>query len=133
MKMVIGFFSAGFLVLLSPHVHAGSTTPAKQVETLVSLSGVQPNINSGREFFTNKHGREWSCSSCHTVDPTGLGKHVKTGKVIQPMAPVENPDRFTDAAKTEKWFRRNCSDVIGRECTPEEKSDVLAWLLSLKK
>ena len=48
------------------------------------------------------------------------------------MAPAVNPERFTDAAKTEKWFRRNCNDVAGRECTPAEKADVLAWLLTLK-
>jgi Domain of unknown function (DUF1924) len=133
MKTLIGLFSVGFLILLSPHVHAESTTPAKQIETFVSLSGVQPRISSGHDFFTTKHGRDWSCSSCHTTDPTALGKHIKTGKAIQPMAPAANPERFTDAAKTEKWFRRNCNDVVGRECTPEEKSDVLSWLLSLRK
>ena len=34
-------------------------------------------------------------------------------------------------AKVEKWFARNCNDVLGRACTPVEKGDVLAWLLSL--
>ena len=62
-----------------------------------------------------------------------LGKDVKTSKVIQPMAPAANPERFKDAAKTKKWFRINRNDVVGRECTPEEKSDVLSWLLSLRK
>ena len=56
-----------------------------------------------------------------------------TGKVIGPLAPAFNPERFTDAAKTEKWFRRNCNDVMGRECTAGEKADVLAWLLTLKR
>lgn len=133
MKTVIGLFSACILVLLSPHAHAGSTTPARQMENLISLSGVQPNTRRGQQFFTNQQGRDWSCASCHTADPTAVGKDLKTGNVIQPMAPSANPDRFTDAAKTEKWFRNNCSSVISRECTPEEKSDVLAWLLSLKR
>jgi hypothetical protein len=48
------------------------------------------------------------------------------------MAPAVNPERFSDATKTEKWFRRNCNDVVGRECTPAEKADVLAWLLTFK-
>jgi hypothetical protein len=61
------------------------------------------------------------------------GKHATTGKVIAPMAPAFNTERFTDAAKTEKWFRRNCNDVVGRECTPGEKADVITWLLSLKR
>ena len=133
MNATIGLFTAAFLILLSQHLHAEDTTPAKQIDTLVRLSGIRPNPESGHDFFVSKHGREWSCSSCHTTDPTDLGKHVKTGKVIQPMAPAANPTRFTDVTKTEKWFRRNCNDVIGRECTPEEKADVLTWLLSLKK
>ena len=37
------------------------------------------------------------------------------------------------AAKTEKWFRRNCNDVASRECTAAEKAGVLAWLLALKR
>ena len=55
-----------------------------------------------------------------------------TGKIIQPMAPAANPMRFTDVAKTQKWFKRNCKDVVGRECTAQEKGDVLTWLISLK-
>jgi hypothetical protein len=60
------------------------------------------------------------------------GKHASTGKQIGPLAPAFNTERFTDTAKTEKWFRRNCNDVIGRECTVVEKADVLAWLITLK-
>ena len=60
------------------------------------------------------------------------GKHAATGKTIGAMAPAFNPERFTDPAKTEKWFRRNCNDVVGRECTAGEKADVLSWLLTLK-
>jgi hypothetical protein len=61
------------------------------------------------------------------------GKHAGTGKLISPMAPAFNPQRFTDAAKSEKWFRRNCNDVMGRVCTADEKADVLAWLMTLKR
>ena len=43
-----------------------------------------------------------------------------------------NAERFTDTAKAEKWFRRNCNDVAGRECTAAEKADMLAWLLTLR-
>ena len=64
--------------------------------------------------------------------PTGTGKHASTGKDIKPLAPAFNAERFADAAKTEKWFRRNCNDVVGRECTPAEKADLLAWWVSLK-
>ncbi|MEQ1511932.1 MAG: DUF1924 domain-containing protein [Lysobacteraceae bacterium] len=85
----------------------------------------------GQRFFLSKHGNDWSCASCHTSDPTRSGKHDVTGRAIQPLAPAANPKRFTDAAKAEKWFRRNCRDVVGRECSALEKGDVLAWLGSL--
>jgi hypothetical protein len=48
------------------------------------------------------------------------------------LAPAANPDAFTDAARVDKWFRRNCKDVLSRECTAAEKSDVVAFLLALK-
>ena len=66
------------------------------------------------------------------VAPTGTGKHAATGKAFHPLAPAANAERFTNAAKTEKWFRRNCNDVLGRECSAGEKADVLAWLMTLK-
>ena len=64
--------------------------------------------------------------------PTQSGKHAATGKAINALAPAFNSERFTDATRTDKWFRRNCNDVLGRECTPAEKADVLSWLLTLK-
>ena len=39
---------------------------------------------------------------------------------------------ISDSAKVEKWFRRNCKDVLARECTAAEKADVLAWLMTLR-
>ena len=119
------------LALFFGNAHA-QTTPAEQIAGFVAQSGQPAGAVHGQEFFTSKHGKDWSCSTCHTAKPTVDGKHATTGKVIAPMAPAFNPQRFTDAAKTEKWFRRNCNDVVGRECTPAEKADVLTWLLSLK-
>ena len=119
------------LVLMSGPLLA-QTTPAEQIAGYVAQSGQPAQVAHGQEFFTSKHGKEWSCSTCHTAKPTVEGKHASTGKVIEPMAPAFNPKRFTDAAKTEKWFRRNCNDVVGRECSPAEKADVLSWLASLK-
>ena len=86
----------------------------------------------GARFFQEAHGGEWSCATCHGATPTASGRHARTGKTITPLAPTVNPERFTDAATTEKWFRRNCNDVLGRECTPQEKGDVLTWLLALR-
>jgi cytochrome c peroxidase len=118
-------------VLCSPLAWAG--TPAEQLTALTAQAGRSPNAAQGQQFFNATHGREWSCASCHNAVPTGDGKHASTGKTISPMAPAFNPQRFTDVAKSEKWFRRNCNDVLARECTPAEKADVLAWLVSLKR
>lgn len=85
----------------------------------------------GEQFFTQPHGGEWSCSSCHTSNPAAQGKHVVTGKLIDPLAPGANPKRFTNPAKVDKWFKRNCKDVLKRECSPQEKGDVLTYLISV--
>jgi hypothetical protein len=87
----------------------------------------------GAAFFKTTHGREWSCASCHTLNPTAAGRHAKTDKPITPLAPAANAERFTRPDKVEKWFRRNCNDVLGRACTASEKGDVLAYLMSLGK
>lgn len=87
----------------------------------------------GESFFKAKHGGEWSCASCHTENPATLGKHAKTGKVIDPLAPSANAERFANPKKVDKWFKRNCNDVLSRACTPQEKGDVLAYLLTVKK
>lgn len=71
-----------------------------------------------------------SCTSCHTSDLAKPGK-TRAGKEIAPMAASVNPKRYSDPAEVEKWFKRNCSDVLGRECTATEKGDVLVYLLGL--
>jgi mono/diheme cytochrome c family protein len=91
------------------------------------------SVARGQQFFASMHGNDWSCASCHTASPLAQGKHAKTGKEIAPLAPAANPERFTDDVKVEKWFKRNCNDVLGRACTAQEKGDVLAYLISLAK
>ena len=90
------------------------------------------SAKSGESFYKQTHGGEWSCSSCHTDNPMQSGKHAVTSKVIQPLSPNANPARFSDVDKVNKWFKRNCNDVLKRECTPEEKGNVLTYLLSVK-
>ena len=109
---------------------AYATTASEQLAGYTQEAGAAADAARGQQFFTQRHGREWSCSSCHTSRPTTEGQHASTGKTIAPLAPGANPQRFSDATKTEKWFRRNCKDVLGRECSAGEKADVLAWLLS---
>lgn len=110
---------------------AHAATPADLQTAYTALSATTAAPDRGQQLFTSRHGREWSCSTCHGAMPTQAGKHASTGKPIAALAPAHNPERFTDAAKTEKWFRRNCNDVMGRECTAAEKADVIAWLRTL--
>ena len=118
-------------VTLSPMANA--ITPGAQAAAYSAQAGAPAQAARGQQLFTSKHGKDWSCSSCHTANPTVQGKHASTGKPIGPMAPGFNAERFSDQAKTEKWFRRNCNDVMGRECTAAEKADVLSWLLTFQQ
>jgi cytochrome c553 len=92
------------------------------------------SADRGQKLWTreskSESGEMMSCTTCHTSDLTKEGKHHKTGKLIKPMAPSANAERFTDAKKIEKWFKRNCNDVWSRECTAQEKGDILTFLLS---
>ncbi|HFE38938.1 MAG TPA: DUF1924 domain-containing protein [Gammaproteobacteria bacterium] len=75
-----------------------------------------------------KPGKVRNCHTCHGKDLTKKGKHVRTGKVIDPLAPSVNKERFTDPKFIAKWFKRNCKWVIGRQCTAQEKGNVLTYL-----
>lgn len=111
---------------------AAPTSPAQLLAEQQQLAGAPADAARGRQFFTTVHGREWSCASCHGQTPVQQGRHAATGKTIAPLAPAANAERFSDAAKVDKWFRRNCNDVLGRACSAGEKADVVAFLMTLK-
>lgn len=119
------------LVLISFVLASYAASPQDFLKGYEALSGKASSAR-GEQFFNTKHGKEWSCASCHENLPNHDTKHIVTGKVIKPLSPLTNPDRFVDQIKVEKWFRRNCNDVIGRECTAQEKGDVLSWLMKVK-
>lgn len=126
---------AGALVLASglcTPALAGDTTAAQQLAHWSQQAGRAGDAGRGAEFFQARHGGSWSCSACHGTPPTRPGKHANTGKVLEPLAPAANPQAFTDTARSDKWFRRNCKDVLSRECSAAEKADVLAYLVSLR-
>ena len=70
-----------------------------------------------------------ACTSCHADDPRAAGR-TPAGKAIDAVAVSVSPTRYVDPAKVEKWFRRNCQDVLGRECSAQEKGDWLSYMLS---
>jgi len=120
-----------YLLSLTVSLPAVATTPLQLQRQYESQSG-PASVQRGQQFFTKTQGKTWSCSTCHGAVPTGMGEHAETQKRIKPLAPQVNPKRFSDEAKVEKWFKRNCDDVLGRECTSQQKADVIAWLLTLK-
>jgi hypothetical protein len=87
---------------------------------------------AGQKLYATVGPNQLSCASCHTDSPRNPGKHAKTNKVIEPLAPSANPKRFTDVAQVEKWFKRNCNDVLTRACTTQEKGDFMTYVLSVK-
>lgn len=124
----------GFLAI-TPFAFA---TPASDAEFAqfkkdgaTTFSAEQGKKNWTKEV-ASKEGDKRSCTTCHDADLTKAGKHNKTKKVIEPMAPSVNAERFTDQKKIEKWFKRNCEWTWGRECTAQEKGDFLKFLMSAK-
>ncbi|MGD9623520.1 MAG: DUF1924 domain-containing protein [Arcobacter sp.] len=88
----------------------------------------------GEEIFTSKHigkkGKEISCTSCHGTNLQKAGENIFTGKVIEPLSPKANKERFTDVATIEKWMKRNFNDVYNREGTALEKGNVTTYIIN---
>jgi len=103
--------------------------PPTHLQTYRQQGIDQVDIQNGRQLW-NSTVNQRSCTSCHGDNPANAGKHVKTGKAIQPMALSVNAERYRDAKKIEKWFLRNCKWTLGRECSTQEKADILSWLSS---
>jgi hypothetical protein len=122
-------------LLISPisFTHANSEAVNTLIQTYVTQGAASANAEQGKQLWIKSFkGKgefsDRSCSSCHTQDLSGPGKHIKTKKVIKPMAPSINPQRFTKVKKINKWFKRNCKWTLGRECTAQEKANILAYI-----
>lgn len=100
-------------------------------EAARAAPGFTSSAERGQVLFTRKWGISQtmpSCASCHSDQPTAEGRHVVTSKRIAPLSPAANPERFSSSAKVEKWFRRNCQEVVGRECSAAEKADFMQFV-----
>ena len=75
-------------------------------------------------------GETRSCITCHTIDPRQVGQ-TNIGKPVDPLAPIANNQRLRDASTIEKWFQRNCTWVLERECSSSEKGDIITYLFSI--
>ncbi len=112
---------------------AESETVNTLVQEYISQGATEPDAQRGREMWNREFpgAGEYasrSCASCHTSDLTVSGKHVKTGKPIEPMSPTVNPERLSSRKEIEKWFLRNCKWTLERECSLQEKADFLVFI-----
>lgn len=126
-----------FLLILSLSQAAWAESPRQFVDSYTAEAGrTQPGFAAdaarGRAFAAKNGGvseKLTSCTACHTGNPRNPGRHVVTGKAIEPLSPVVTVERFSDPAKVEKWFKRNCKEVVGRLCTPAEKADFIQYVM----
>jgi hypothetical protein len=125
--------SAALLALAAAVAPTWAATPTELLAAYTTQAGAPASAERGKQLFTTNFGKSlgWSCASCHGEVPVKNGRDQMSEKRILPLAPAANPARFTDKSKVENAFRMNCKDVVGRECTAQEKADVLAWLLTL--
>jgi hypothetical protein len=122
MALVMSLGWAVTAVAIAPDIIGKYSTGAKQ----------QLDAKRGEDLWkrqvASEDGKQRSCATCHGDDLSAQGKHAKSGKVIEPMAPSVNAKRFVKVKKIEKWFKRNCKWTWGRECSAQEKGDLLAYL-----
>ena len=124
------------LLLLASTNSVFAETPASLIsgytaEAAKTAPGFTPSAKRGLSFFTHDWGisrKMPNCTVCHSKNLQADGKHVITDKRIAPFSPAANPERFTSSAKVEKWLRRNCTEVVGRECTAAEKADFIQFV-----
>lgn len=135
MSISKSFLSVSLALLVTTTAHAASA-----VEELLQEYREQGATNfsaaAGKAFWNQRvrsgnADSERSCASCHSADLRQSGKHAVTGKEIKPLAPSVMSKRLTNSKKIRKWLKRNCEWTRGRECTPQEKGDVLMYLQDL--
>ncbi|MDE2440694.1 MAG: DUF1924 domain-containing protein [Betaproteobacteria bacterium] len=124
------------LLLMGACVLSHAETPSQIEQAYVAEAaarqpGFTPNAGRGKDFFHQHFGindKMPACTTCHTDNPLAPGQHAVTGKAIRPLAVAANGERFTDPTKVEKWFGRNCKEVVGRPCSAAEKADFIAYM-----
>jgi len=132
MNRMFSFLTAGLVAIAAvPAVAADAVDErlaAYQAEGAGPFDAERGKTMWTQSFTHAKADKPRSCAACHTDNLKAAGKHARTGKAIEPLAPSANPQRLTDAKEIEKWFGRNCKWTIGRECTAQEKGDFLSYM-----
>lgn len=126
------------LLLVSIGSHAETPQQIRQIyasEAASQQTGFTPSAKRGEALFRQRftlNDKMPACTSCHTDNPLNGGQHAVTGKTIKPIAVAANGERFSDPAKVEKWFGRNCKEVVGRACTAAEKADFVTYMSEVR-
>ena len=126
------------LLLISIAAQAETPQQIRQIyatEAAAQQAGFAPSAKRGETLFRQRfalNDKMPACTSCHTDSPLNAGQHAVTGKSVKPLAVAANAERFADPAKVEKWFGRNCKEVVGRACTPAEKADFVAYMSEVR-
>ena len=135
MKKILTIVSLGLVAFAAvPAMAAGvvdERLAAYQAEGAGPFDAARGKVMWTQEFTHAKADKPRSCATCHTADPTAIGKHARTGKRIEPLAPSVNPERLTKEQEIRKWLMRNCKWTLGRECDAQEKGDLLTYLNAL--
>lgn len=135
----------GALTVAAAVTAATGPAMAADLQSIIAGYSANPDPAAGKALFnadfTGRQGAKGKaetpkCQTCHDGDPRKSGQ-TRTGKPIGPMAvsagyrdPRSGQPRYVDDRKREKWFMRNCTGVLGRECTNQEKADFLAYMAS---
>ena len=116
--MKVKFFSGSVILLCLSY--AVSATEAvdillqeyQQAEEVFEFNAEAGKTMFYQEFTDEESGKIRQCTTCHGDDLTQAGKHARTGKVIEPLAPSVNEERLTDIKDIRKWLKRNCQHLI---------------------
>lgn len=126
-------FITSLLCMQIANVSAATPATDELLASYRTQGASQADPQRGRQLWTQKFSgdapqTERSCASCHTDRLTSAGKHIKTGKAIEPLAPSVNMKSLRDTRNIEKWLGRNCKWTLGRACSVQEKADLLAFM-----
>jgi len=122
-------------ILITPvsAVMAENPVVDKLMKSYQSQGASKGNADNGQQLWNKTFSgkapfTERSCKTCHSANLKNTGKHVRTGKALKPLAPSSNVASLTSEKKIKKWLKRNCKWTTGRECSVQDKSDILAFI-----
>ena len=132
-KLLISFITASLFIIQIPSVIANEVTVNSLMKSYKAQGAKEGDANIGKKLWNTPFSgkapfTERSCKSCHTANLKNKGEHLRTGKVLKPLAPSINNLSLSKVKKVNKWFKRNCKWTIGKECSAQEKADILAFI-----